>query len=73
MGINLIVEQAKKEGDWATFQWLHGNDPQSGMLVKEQVEEESVSRTVADMAKEEASWLRKQHAILDFYKDLGRS
>ena len=73
MGINLIVEQAKKEGDWATFQWLHGNDPQGGMLVKEQVEEESVSRTVADMAKEEASWLRKQHAILDFYKDLGRS
>lgn len=22
MGINKIVDQAQKEGDWATFQWL---------------------------------------------------
>lgn len=24
MGINKIVDQAQKEGDWATFQWLNG-------------------------------------------------
>lgn len=26
MGINKIVDQAQKEGDWATFQWLNGED-----------------------------------------------
>lgn len=72
MSINLIVDEAMKEKDWATFQWLHGTDNESGMLVKEQVEEESISRTIADMAKEEASWLRKENAILDFYNSLNR-
>ena len=72
MSINLIVDEAMKEKDWATFQWLHGTDNVSGMLVKEQVEEESISRTIADMAKEEASWLRKENAILDFYNSLNR-
>lgn len=64
MGINKIVDQAQKEGDWATFQWLNGE----GRLVKEQVEEESISRTILDMAKEEGSWLRKQSTILAFYR-----
>ena len=26
MSINKIVDQAQKEGDWATFQWLNGED-----------------------------------------------
>lgn len=65
MGINKIVDQAQKEGDWATFQWLNGE----GRLVKEQVEEESISRTILDMAKEEGSWLRKQSTILAFYRN----
>lgn len=72
MSINRIVDQAMKEGDWATFQWLNGNSEETGMLVKEQVEEESISRTIADIAREDASWLRKQAAILKFYKGLGR-
>ena len=71
-GINKIVDQAQKESDWATFQWLNGEDEDEGMLVKEQVEEESISRTILDMAKEQATWLRKENAILDFYNGLGR-
>jgi ferritin len=69
MGINRIVDQAQKEGDWATFQWLNGEDEDEGRLVKEQVEEESISRTILDMAKEEGSWLRKQSTILAFYRN----
>lgn len=38
MDINKIVDQAKEEGDWATFNWLNGDDEDGGMLVKEQVE-----------------------------------
>lgn len=72
MSINKIVDQAQKEGDWATFQWLNGDDEDTGMLVKEQVEEESISRTILDMAREQATWLRKENAILDFYNGLGR-
>lgn len=67
MRINEIVEQAVKEKDWATFNWLNGNSKQEGMLVKEQIEEESVSRTIADMAQEKESWLIKQDSILSFY------
>lgn len=73
MSINKIVDQALKEADWTTFQWLNGESSESGMLVREQSEEESISRTILDMAKEEASWLRKENAILDFYNGLGRN
>lgn len=72
LGINRIVNQAQTEGDWATFQWLNGESKEEGMLVKEQVEEESISRTILDMAKEQATWLRKENAILDFYNGLNR-
>lgn len=68
LGINRIVDQAIKEGDWATFQWLNGSSPEEGMLVKEQVEEEATSRTALDIAKEEGSWLRKEKSILSFYR-----
>lgn len=37
LGINKIVDQALKEGDWATFQWLNGDSKEDGMLVREQV------------------------------------
>nr|DAW84348.1 MAG TPA: hypothetical protein [Caudoviricetes sp.] len=69
MRINSIVDQALKEKDWATFQWFMSEDTNTGSLVKEQVEEESISRTILDMACEQASWLRKENAILDFYEN----
>lgn len=66
-----IVEQSQKEGDWMTYQWLMGDDENLGRLVMEQVEEESISRTVLDIAKEEGSWLRKEKSIMNIYhKDL---
>lgn len=67
MGINKIADQALKEGDWATFAWLNGDDPKAGRLVMEQVEEEATSRTALDIAREEGSWLRKEKSILSFY------
>lgn len=63
-----IVDQAANEGDWATFNWLNGHDKETGMLVNEQTEEESISRTVLDIAESEGSWLRKEKSIMNAYK-----
>ena len=63
-----IVDQAANEGDWATFNWLNGHDKETGMLVNEQVEEESISRTALDIAQSEGSWLRKEKSIMNAYK-----
>lgn len=67
--INEIVDRAAEEGDWATFNWLNGHDKETGMLVNEQVEEESISRTVCDIAETEGSWLRKEKSIMNAYKN----
>lgn len=37
VAIHRLVDQAVKEGDWATFQWLNGESSEEGMLVREQV------------------------------------
>jgi ferritin len=37
-GINLLVNEAMKESDWATVKFLMGDDDESGQLVKEQVD-----------------------------------
>ena len=66
--IHEIVDQAAAECDWATFNWLNGHDPVTGMLVNEQVEEESISRTALDIAESEGSWLRKEKSIMNAYK-----
>lgn len=66
--IDEIIEQAASEGDWATFNWLMGHDKEKGMLRDEQVEEESISRTVRDIAKSTGSWLRKEKSIMNAYK-----
>ena len=64
MGINKIYEKAVELKDWATAGWLMGNGPIDGKLIPEQIEEESVSRTIADMAQEEnTSWLVKQDRL----------
>ncbi len=69
MGINSIVSKALELKDWQTFGWLMGNGPVEGKLAMEQLEEESISRNIYDIAKEEASWLTKQNAIYKFYKN----
>lgn len=65
--INKIVEKALELKDWATFNWLMGKGPVEGNLVTEQSEEESISRTICDMANENTPWLNKQKAIYEFY------
>lgn len=66
--IDEIIDQAVEEGDWASFNWLMGHDEEKGRLREEQVEEESISRTVRDIAETEGSWLRKEKSIMNAYK-----
>jgi len=68
MLIHEMVQQALNEGDWATFNWLQGNDDEKGRLTLEQLEEEAISRTALDIARIEGSWLIKQDSIMDAYK-----
>ena len=67
MHINELVDLAVSEKDWATFNWLMDDEKETGALVKEQIEEESISRAILDMASSECSWLSKQKYILEFY------
>ena len=64
-----MVDLAWEERDYNTYKWLMADDPKTGALVAEQAEEESLSRTVRDMANSDASWLRKENSILEFYKN----
>jgi ferritin len=67
--IDRIVEQAMIEKDWATLQWLMSDDNDKGMLVKEQIEEESISRTILGLAQKHTDWVTKAEEILDEYKE----
>lgn len=62
-----MVEQAMAEKDFGTYMWLLSENDDWGMLVKEQIEEESVSRTALDIAEGEGSWYRKEKSIYDMY------
>ena len=65
--IDEIAKQAFEECDWATFKWLNGDSAETGMLILEQIEEESLSRAALDIAREEGSWLRKEKSIMNLY------
>lgn len=67
MEIHEMVDLACDTSDWATFNWLNGHDKVKGMLVDEQVEEESISRTALDIGMQEGSWLRKEKSIMNAY------
>lgn len=62
-----IVNLAQEEKDWMTWSWLMNSDPSKSMLLMEQLEEETLSRTVLDIAKQESSWLRKEKSIMAVY------
>lgn len=70
MSISKIVKQAFEENDWATYGWLMGDSDETGKLVKEQIEEESISRKIHEMACQDTDWLTKQDTILEFYLNL---
>lgn len=67
MHIDEIINLAIEEKDWATFNWLMDDEEETGALRKEQIEEESISRAILDMASADCSWLSKQKDILEFY------
>lgn len=66
--INEIADLAFEQRDWATFNWLHDHNDKTGRLIEENVEEESLSRTVRDIAfMDDADWLKKQDLIYEAY------
>lgn len=67
--IYAIVDEAIKEKDYITLQWLMSDNAETGCLVKEQLEEMTLSRTVLDIAKMEGSWLRKEKSIMNIYNN----
>lgn len=68
-GINFIANEAMKEADWATFAFLMGDD-EDGKLVREQVEEEKISREALKLARQDTDWLTIQDSIYDLYFNL---
>lgn len=63
-----IVDQAEKEKDYITLAWLNGNDSNHGALLLEQLEEESLSTAVLDIAQLNDGWLTKEQAIMQMYR-----
>lgn len=63
-----IAEQATADKDFITIAWLNGNDSEHGALILEQLEEESLSNAVLNIAELEDSWLLKEKTILELYR-----
>lgn len=63
-----IADEAKEQGDWISLQFLLSDDEERGALIREQHEEESISKTLLDIAKTEGSWINKQKVIMETYK-----
>lgn len=62
-----IVDLVQDEKDWLTFNWLMRDSVPC--LVAEQREEESISRTALNIAKQDDSWISKASAILNAYNN----
>lgn len=60
--IQNIATQAMQENDWVTFGWLYE------LLLKEQHEEEYISRQTWKLAMMDVDWQTKQDSILEFYE-----
>ncbi|MDR3063359.1 MAG: hypothetical protein LBU40_04375 [Methanobrevibacter sp.] len=58
-----IVNAAKEENDWETFNWLQDT------LVSEQTEEEHISRKFLKVAEQDTDWIAKEEYILDAYNE----
>lgn len=64
LGIYSILDAAMEEKDWSTVTWL----TKPGLLIDEQHEEETITRTILDIVKADGSWLTKQDSVMDAYK-----
>lgn len=56
-----IANQAVKELDWKTFNFLNKN------LIPEQVEEEKLSRNILKITSIDTDWLSKEDSVSDYY------
>ena len=56
-----IADQAVKESDWKTFNFLNKN------LIPEQVEEEKLSRNILKITTIDTDWLNKEDFVSDYY------
>lgn len=66
--IDEIMNKAVELKDYRTIAWLNGNGPIEGKLIPEQTEEESISRTIRDIALEpNTDWISKSDSIYEFY------
>lgn len=61
--IQNIATQAMEEKDWITFGWLYE------LLLKEQHEEEYISRHTLKLAEIDTDWLTIQDSIIEFYEN----
>lgn len=69
-GINRIMNEAMKESDWATVAFLMGDSDEEGKLIREQVEEEKISRAALNIVQQDTDWLNKQDALYEMYFNL---
>lgn len=69
-GINRIMNEAMKESDWATVAFLMGDSDEEGKLIREQVEEEKISRAALHIVQQDTDWLNKQDAVYEMYFNL---
>ena len=67
--LEVIVNKAQDIQDWKTFNFLMSEDKLYGKLIREQIEEETISQNVLDIANQDASWLRKEKAISELYNE----
>ena len=66
-GINNIMNQAMKEGDYLTMSFLLGTGTVEGKLIPEQSEEQKLSMDALAIASENDGWLAIQDAIYSLY------
>lgn len=66
-GINNIMNQAMKEGDYLTMSFLLGSGTVEGKLIPEQSEEQKLSMDALALAEEGEDWLAIQDSIYDLY------
>lgn len=64
--IKEIADTAFEQGDWMTLSFLMGSY-NTARLIPEQIEEESLSRTVLDIMEHDDNILKKEDRIYDLY------
>lgn len=68
--IKNIIKVAREDNDEMTLSFIFGcHGDRLGKLLPEQLEEEKLSRTVYNIAKQDSDWIAKEEAILHYYEN----